>query len=88
MATRAKAEKKGTKEEVFEVSGERLLSKFKKILREGNARRVTIKNQDGKEIVVFPLIVGVVGALMAPVLAAVGAIAALIGKCTITVERK
>ncbi len=75
------------KEESFEVNGENLLKKVKEIINEGNVRKITIKDKNGKELIVFPLTIGVVGAVVAPVLAAVGAIAALIGECTISVER-
>lgn len=74
--------------ETFQVSGEELLKKVKEIIKEGNVRRITIKDKEGKVLVTFPLTIGVVGAVLAPVLAAVGAIAALISECTITVERK
>jgi len=56
-------------------------------VNEGNVRRITIQNKDGKTIVEVPLTVGVVGAVLAPPLAAIGAIAALVTDCTITVER-
>ena len=72
----------------FEVKGEDLVKKVKAIIKEGNARRITILDKDGKELVAFPLSFGVVGAVIAPVLAAIGAIAALIGECTIKVERR
>lgn len=83
------AEKKEKKkiEETFQVKGEQLLGKVKKIIQEGNVRRIIIKGKDGKVLVEFPLTVGVIGAVIAPVLAAVGAIAALVTECTITVER-
>lgn len=74
--------------ETIEVKGEDLISKVKDIVREGNVRRILIKNEDGEKIVELPLSVGVVGALLAPSLAAVGAIAALVTKCTIEVERE
>lgn len=74
--------------ETIEVRGEDLISKVKDIVREGNVRRILIKNEDGEKIVELPLSVGVVGALLAPSLAAVGAIAALVTKCTIEVERE
>lgn len=74
--------------ESFEVHGEQLLKKIKELIEEGNVRKVTIKNEEGKELMSLPLTVGVVGAMLAPVLAAVGALAALIGKCTIAVERE
>lgn len=83
------AEKKGKKktEETFKVKGEQLLGKVKKLIQEGNVRRIIIKGKDGKTFVEFPLTVGVIGAVIAPMLAAVGAIAALVTECTITVQR-
>jgi hypothetical protein len=80
------ADKKKTEE--FTVNGEELLAKVKKLINEGNIRRIIIKDEAGKTIVELPLTIGVVGALLAPVLAAVGAIAALVTKCTIIVERQ
>ena len=74
--------------EEFKVSGETLIQKVKELIKEGNIRRITIKDKDGKELITFPLTIGVVGAVVAPVLAAVGAIAALVTECTISVERK
>jgi Domain of unknown function (DUF4342) len=75
------------RQEEFRVSGEELLKKVKELIAQGNVRRVIIKNKEGKAIVEIPLTVGVVGAVLAPPLAAVGAIAALVTECTITVER-
>ena len=77
-----------TKNESFKVDGENLLKKVKDLIKEGNVRKITIKDKEGKNVIVFPLSIGVVGAVIAPVLAAVGAIAALVSECTITVERK
>lgn len=79
---------KAKKEESFKINGEGLLKKIKELIQEGNVRRITIKDKKGKELIVFPLTVGVVGAIAAPALAAVGALAALIGECTISVERE
>jgi hypothetical protein len=79
---------KKKKEESFKVNGENLLKKVKDLIKEGNIRKITIKDKGGKELIVFPLTVGVVGALAAPALAAIGAIAALIGECTISIERE
>ncbi|MCL5432635.1 MAG: DUF4342 domain-containing protein [Patescibacteria group bacterium] len=76
------------KGESFKVSGENLLKEVKRLINEGNIRKITIKDKKGKTLVEFPLTVGVVGAVLAPVLAAVGAIAALVTECTISVERK
>lgn len=73
--------------EEFKVDGEDLLKKVKAIIHEGNVRKITIKNKEGKSIVELPVTVGVVGAALAPILAAVGAIAALVTECTIIVER-
>lgn len=78
---------KTTKEE-FKVNGEDLLRKVKELINEGNVRRIIIKNKEGKQLIELPLTVGVVGAVLAPVLAAVGAIAALVTECTILVERE
>jgi len=72
--------------ESFRVEGGDLLDRVTKIIAQGNARSIVIK-QDGRRIAEFPLTVGVVGAVFAPVLAAVGALAAVLSKCTIEVER-
>ncbi|HEX7903500.1 MAG TPA: DUF4342 domain-containing protein [Chitinophagaceae bacterium] len=74
--------------ETFTIKGEQLLNKVKELIEEGNVRKITIHDKNNKEIMSFPLTIGVVGALFAPVLAAVGALAALIGECTLTVERE
>lgn len=79
---------KKTTEEKFEVKGEELLAKVKALVKEGNIRRITISDKKGKELVTFPLTIGVIGAVIAPVLAAIGTIAALVTECTLTVERK
>ena len=72
--------------ETIKVTADQLVDAVKKIVREGNVRRVIIK-QDGRSIAEFPLTVGVVGTVFAPVLAAVGALAAVLTECTIEVER-
>ena len=79
------SEEKTTEE--YSVSGEDLLSKVKAIIQAGNVRKIIIKDKAGKEMIVIPLTAGVVVAVLAPVLAAVGAIAALVTECTIVVER-
>jgi hypothetical protein len=76
------------KEETYKVKGEDLIGKVKQLIHEGNIRKISIKDKEGKTIVELPLTVGVVGAVIAPALAAVGAIAALVTECTITVERR
>lgn len=75
------------KYEEFRVDGEMLVSKIKEILNAGNVRRIIIKNEKDEIIAEFPLTMGVVGALVAPVWAALGAIAALAAKLTIVVEK-
>lgn len=79
------AEEKKTEE--YNVNCEDLIAKLKSIIREGNARKVTIKGKDGKEILSFPLTVGVVGIALAPVFAAAATITALATECTIIIER-
>lgn len=75
-------------EETFHVNGDELIKKVKELIREGNVRKITIKDKEGKNVVVFPLTFGVVGAVISPVLAAVGALAALMTECTISVVRE
>jgi len=77
-----------TQREEWKMRGEDLLKKVNEIIREGNVRHISIKDKTGKTIVELPLTVGVVGTALAPVLAAVGAIAALVTECTIAVERQ
>lgn len=73
--------------EEFKVQGDELLGKVKELVREGNVRRLVIENSEGKTLVEIPLTIGVVGALLLPMAAAVGAIAAVVTDCTIRVER-
>jgi hypothetical protein len=75
-----------TCKESFKVAADQLADTFKKLVYEGNVRRVIIK-QDGRTIVEFPLTVGVIGTVFAPMLAAAGALAAVLTECTIEVER-
>jgi len=75
-----------TFKESFKVAGSQLVDAVKKLLREGNVRRVIIK-QDDRVVVEFPLTVGVIGAVLAPLVAALGAIAAVVTECTVEVER-
>ena len=83
--TNTNPEQKSYTEEL-QVMGEQLLSKVKELLHEGNVRRIIIK-QDGRTIMEFPLTIGVVGVVAAPVLVAIGAISALIAQCSIEVIR-
>jgi hypothetical protein len=73
--------------EEFRVVGEELLTKIKNLLKEGNIRRVIIKDKEGKVVFEIPLTFGVVGVLIAPQLAAIGAIAALLTEATVVVEK-
>jgi len=73
--------------EEFRVNGGELLAKIKQLVHEGNVRRVVIKNKEGGTIIEIPVTLGVVGALLAPTLAAVGAIAALLSEATVVVEK-
>ena len=83
--TNTNPEQKSYTEEL-QVMGEQLLSKVKELLHEGNVRRIIIK-QEGRTIMEFPLTIGVVGVVAAPVLVAIGAVSALIAQCSIEVVR-
>ncbi len=71
----------------LKVVGENLISKVKELVRQGNIRRLIIKNEKGQTLIEVPLTIGVVGAVVAPVWAALGAIAALAANVTIVVEK-
>ena len=73
--------------EEFQFNGDALVAKIKEILHAGNIRRILIKNEEGRTLVDIPLTIGVFGALLAPQLAAIGAIAALVARGTIVVEK-
>jgi len=83
-----KDKKNQTTEETIKATGETLVKTVKDLIAQGNVRHITIKDKNGKVIVEFPLTVGVVAAALVPVLAAIGAIAALIGECSISIERE
>ena len=74
--------------EEFKVSGDDVVDAVKKLIKEGNARKISIKNENGDTLIEFPVTVGAIGVLIAPALAAVGAIAALVTRCTIVVEKR
>lgn len=76
-----------TRWEELKVTGDQLLATVKELVREGNIRRIVIKNEEGHVYLEIPLTVGVVGALFVPVLAAVGALAAVASGLTIAVEK-
>jgi len=72
----------------FKVKGEELLQKIKQLIHEGNVSRIIIKDDKGQTYLEIPVTIGVVGAIFAPVLAAIGALAALVANFTIEVIRK
>lgn len=76
-----------TLREEFRVSGEALVTKVKELVREGNVRRIAIKNDEGRTLLEIPLTIGVIGTVLLPVWAALGAMAALVANLTIAVER-
>lgn len=74
--------------ETFNISGENLLKKVKDLFKEANVTKITIADKNEKEIISFPVSIGIVGVFLAPIFAAVGAIAAIVAECKIIVERK
>jgi hypothetical protein len=74
--------------ESFKVSGDEILSKVKEIIKEGNARRIIIKNEKDETIMEFPLTIGAIGVVLAPIFAAIGTLTALATHCTIIVEKR
>ena len=76
-----------TRTEEFAIDGERLVAKVKELIREGNIRRISVRDKEGKTLLEIPLSIGLVGALLLPTLAALGALAALVTECTLVVER-
>jgi hypothetical protein len=76
-----------TTTEEFSVKGEELLNKVKQLLHEGNIRRIIIRDKQGRTVAEFPLTFGLAGAVIAPILAAIGGIAALLSEATIVVEK-
>jgi len=73
--------------EEFQITGHQLLGSIKDLIHEGNIRRLSIRNSEGITLLEIPLVVGLAGAVLVPVWAAVGALAALVAKCTLVVER-
>ncbi len=69
------------------IRGDELVATVKALVHEGNIRRITVRNREGRTLLEIPLTLGVVGALLLPTLAALGALAALVGECTLVVER-
>ncbi|MCK4835824.1 MAG: DUF4342 domain-containing protein [Candidatus Aminicenantes bacterium] len=85
MPRKKKNEK--SRSEEFKLDGAEIINKIQELIHQGNIRRIIIKNEDGKTLIEIPLILGLVGAALAPVLAAVGAIGALVAKLSIVVEK-
>lgn len=85
MTEKEKKEKTWTEE--FKLSGGEILNKMKELIHAGNVRRIILKDEEGKTFLEIPLTIGLVGAVVAPVWAAIGAIAALVSKLTIVVEK-
>lgn len=79
---------KKTTEETIKITGEKVVGKVKELVKEGNVRKIIIEDKNGKEIAAFSLTIGLVGAVIAPILAAIGALAALLTECTIKVIRE
>jgi hypothetical protein len=73
--------------EEYQVTGEKLVAEIKKLVHEGNIRRIILKNEEGRTLIEIPLTLGVIGAVLLPVWAAIGAIAALAANLTIVVEK-
>jgi len=74
--------------EEFRITGEELIAKIKELVNEGNIRRIVIKNEEGSTLIEVPVTLGVIGVLLLPVWAAIGALAAVATNCTIVVERR
>ncbi len=74
--------------ETFNINGEQLLQKIKELIKDGNVTKISISDKNDKEIMSFPVNIGLLGLVFAPIFAAIGALAALVAECKITVERK
>jgi len=77
-----------TRRETFRVNADDVMKKVRELIKEGNVRRIIIQNEDGKTLLEIPLTFVVIGTVIAPVLAAVGALAGVLTNCTLIVERK
>jgi hypothetical protein len=73
--------------EEFKIDGGKVLDKIKDLIHQGNIRRIILKNEDGKTLIEIPLTLGLVGAALLPILAAVGALAAVVTRMVIVVEK-
>ena len=77
-----------THTEEFKLDGGKVLDKIKELIRQGNIRRIILKNESGKTLIEIPLTLGLVGAALLPVFAAVGALAAVATRMVVVVERR
>ena len=80
-------ENPGTRKEEFKLDGGQVVDKIKELIHQGNIRRITLKNEEGKTLMEIPLTLGLVGVALLPIFAAVGAIAAIVTRMTIVVEK-
>lgn len=93
MPAKKKTTKKTTRksapkaQETIKVEGKKVVGKVRELIKEGNVRRITVRDSKGKTLFVMPVTVGVIGAVLAAPLVVLGAIAAMITECEITVER-
>jgi uncharacterized membrane protein YvbJ len=78
----------GARTEQFTVDSEEVVQKVKELIHEGNVTRITVRDEKGRVLLDLPITIGVVGVVLAPLLAAAGAVAAVATKCTLTIERK
>jgi len=76
-----------TRTEEFKLEGSKVLDKIKELVHQGNIRRITLKNEEGKTLIEIPLTLGLVGAALLPVFAAVGALAAVATRMVIVIEK-
>jgi hypothetical protein len=87
-ASESKASQSQTNSEVFRVRAEEVVEKVKEIISEGNARQIILEDKNGKVLFTIPVTFGVLGAIIAPWFAGLGLIAAVVGECTIRVEKE
>lgn len=76
-----------TRTEEFKIEGGKVLDKIRELIHQGNIRRIILKNEEGRTLIEIPLTLGLVGAALLPVFAAVGALAALVTRMTLVVEK-
>lgn len=90
MSAKKPAKRKSTKkstEEVYKLKGKKVVKKITELIKEGNVKRITVRDNKGKTIFVMPVTVGVIGAVLAAPLVVIGAIVAMVTECEISVER-